>query len=175
MTVCKRILSASSTQREVPTGEFWNLAFDSAVLGQLCQLREELIRDCSSDARRVLRAILLGALHGPIGKQSNSYFSNQCPRTFSPKPAYAVRFWRDRGLRFKNERRDFCLVALRRLLLAWCWGTAPMVTFSRVVDLIGRSLPHPTMECELTFRISGCEIGSWADLPQWSIRRPLVK
>jgi hypothetical protein len=125
MTVCKRILSASSTQREVPTGEFWNLAFDSAVLGQLCQLREELIRDCSSDARRVLRAILLGALHGPIGKQSNSYFSNQCPRTFSPKPAYAVRFWRERGLR--PPKVDLAAVVQKRAarFLSGCPASAP--------------------------------------------------
>jgi len=46
-----------------------------------------------------LRAIILGALHGPLTKNEPSYFSNQSPRTFAPKPKYALRFWRDRGLR----------------------------------------------------------------------------
>jgi hypothetical protein len=40
----------------------------------------------------------LGALHGPIQKTSPSYFSNQCPRTYAPKPAYATRFWQEHGL-----------------------------------------------------------------------------
>ncbi len=38
-----------------------------------------------------------GALHGPKQKTFPSYFSNQCPRTYAPKPAYATRFWRERA------------------------------------------------------------------------------
>lgn len=41
---------------------------------------------------------MLGALHGPRPKGRPSYFSNQAPRTFAPKPGYAVKFWRERGL-----------------------------------------------------------------------------
>jgi hypothetical protein len=33
-----------------------------------------------------------------LGKHRQSYLSNQCPRTFAPKPAYSVRFWQARGL-----------------------------------------------------------------------------
>jgi hypothetical protein len=47
----------------------------------------------------MLRAILLGALHGPLTKGTPSHLSNQCPRTFAPKPAYALKFWRELGLR----------------------------------------------------------------------------
>jgi hypothetical protein len=47
----------------------------------------------------MLRAILLGALHGPLTKETPSHLSNQCPRTFAPKPAYALKFWREAGLR----------------------------------------------------------------------------
>jgi hypothetical protein len=47
----------------------------------------------------MLRAILLGALHGPLTKATPSYLSNQCPRTFAPKPGYALKYWRERGLR----------------------------------------------------------------------------
>ncbi|MBI3527208.1 MAG: DNA modification methylase [Betaproteobacteria bacterium] len=82
---------------DVPTGEFWDLAFHPTVLQMLCRLREGLITDCSSDARRALRGILLGALHGPITKDVPSYFSNQCMRTYAPKPAYAVKYWRFHG------------------------------------------------------------------------------
>ncbi|MGB9660744.1 MAG: hypothetical protein ACPL5F_01840 [Moorellaceae bacterium] len=49
-------------------------------------------------ARRLLRLILLGRLHGPLRKTMPSYLSNQMPRTFAPKPGYAVRFWRKKGL-----------------------------------------------------------------------------
>jgi hypothetical protein len=66
---------------------------------QLCQLREALLAECSSATRIVLRAIVLGALHGPRPKGAPSYFSNQSPRTFAPKPNYAVRFWTERGMR----------------------------------------------------------------------------
>lgn len=34
-----------------------------------------------------------------------SYFSNQSPRTYAPKPAYEKRYWQNRGL--KPESIDF--------------------------------------------------------------------
>ena len=54
-----------------------------------------------SDAVTMLRAMALGALHGPLNAAGlpGSYFANQMPRTFAPKPDYAVRFWTERGLR----------------------------------------------------------------------------
>lgn len=94
----KRILATAENSDAVPTGEFWNLAFDAEVLRALCRLRGSLRDDCRSSTRKALRAVILGALHGPAGKTIQSYFSNQCPRTFAPKPRYAVGFWRQRGL-----------------------------------------------------------------------------
>lgn len=93
------ILANAKQPQRVPTGEFWELAFAPAVLDALCRIREELLHDCRSDARKALRALMLGALHGPVGKTTQSYFSNQCPRTYAPKPRYAVGFWKDRNLR----------------------------------------------------------------------------
>jgi len=84
---------------DVPEGEFWEWAFSPDVLVVLCRLREGLMRDCRSDARKALRAILMGALHGPTPKHKASYFSNQSPRTYAPKPGYAVRFWKVRDLK----------------------------------------------------------------------------
>ncbi len=90
------------TEREahhIPTGEFWQWAYHPTVLDALCRFREAFLEDCTTDARIALRGIVLGALHGPKQKTSPSYFSNQCPRTYAPKPAYATRFWLGRGLK----------------------------------------------------------------------------
>jgi hypothetical protein len=97
---CARdLLATQAPHEDPPQGEFWSLAFHPEVLRQLSRLRAGLIADCASPVRQALSAILLGALHGPQTKSSASYFSNQCPRTYAPKPAYAVRFWKSRGLR----------------------------------------------------------------------------
>jgi hypothetical protein len=72
------------------------------VLYAICKLRESFLRDCRSDTRKVLRAIILGALHGPLTKTVVSHLSNQSPRTYAPKPAYALRFWTDRRFRPPN-------------------------------------------------------------------------
>lgn len=96
--VASNILQARPSRVSVPQGEFWERAFEKTVLQQICWLRKELLRNCKSDSRILLRAILLGALHGPRTKVAASHLSNQCPRTFAPKPDYAVRFWRKRRL-----------------------------------------------------------------------------
>ena len=97
--VARQILKTMPSRVAVPQGEFWDRAYEKFVLRQVCWLRQELLRDCSSDSRLLLRAILLGALHGPRTKFASSHLSNQCPRTFAPKPDYAVRFWRGRRMR----------------------------------------------------------------------------
>lgn len=96
-SVCNDILLTHNGQANVPEGEFWQLAYNQDVMRDICQLRQSLLESCTTPARVALRGILLGALHGPLTK-SPSYLSNQCPRTYAPKPAYAVRFWRDRHL-----------------------------------------------------------------------------
>jgi hypothetical protein len=93
----KRILSGPAPM-DIPGDEFWSLAYHPAVLESLCRFRESFLVDCSSPERVALRGVLLGALHGPQQKTFPSYFSNQCPRTFAPKPAYAVKFWRGHSL-----------------------------------------------------------------------------
>jgi len=93
----RRILTEREA-RHIPTSEFWQWAFHPTVLDALCRFREAFLEDCTTDARIALRGIVLGALHGPKQKTFPSYFSNQCPRTYAPKPAYATRFWQGRGL-----------------------------------------------------------------------------
>lgn len=91
-------LAEISDPLDIPEGEFWSWAYHQKTLGELCRLRAALRLNCDEPARIMLRAIILGALHGPVRKGEPSYFSNQSPRTFAPKPAYAVRFWKKRGL-----------------------------------------------------------------------------
>ncbi|MCL2725657.1 MAG: site-specific DNA-methyltransferase [Polyangiaceae bacterium] len=98
----RSILTMAKEPTEVPKGKFWKLAFHEETLLQLCQLRKALLAECSSPTRILLRAIILGALHGPRPKGTPSYFSNQSPRTFAPKPNYAVKFWTERQMRPNN-------------------------------------------------------------------------
>lgn len=81
----------------IPSGDFWNLAYHPDVLKSLCKLREAFLEDCSSPSRKALRGIILGALHGPRQKTIQSYLSNQCLRTYAPKPRYAVSYWKKNG------------------------------------------------------------------------------
>lgn len=131
-TTPSRIIRAASQilddDREVsvPRGEFWKLAFHSKVLQQLCKLRIALDADCSSEARIALRGIVLGALHGPRNKELLSYFSNQCFRTYAPKPRYAVEFWKRRKM--QPPEMDVIEVISRRAHRYFaeanpmCWG-----------------------------------------------------
>ena len=107
-----RILSQANEAAEVPTGDFWELAFEESTLNCLVKVRNALIQDCRSPARVALRAITLGALHGPIRKGQPSYLSNQCPRTYAPKPRYAVNFWRKNNLR--PMKADLRTIVARR-------------------------------------------------------------
>jgi len=85
-----RKLIAEHRDPMVPQGAFWDLAYHPEVLRQICAIREGLHRSCLSDAARALRGLMLGALHGPKHKSgSSSYFFNQSPRTYGPKPNYA--------------------------------------------------------------------------------------
>lgn len=94
----RRILEQQKEPIHVPNGTFWRLAFNEEVLITLCRLREGLLANCQSDSRKALRALILGSLHGPLSKLEPSYFSNQSPRTFAPKPAYAIKYWQERKL-----------------------------------------------------------------------------
>jgi hypothetical protein len=88
----------NSPKISVPTGSFWSLAFEKSVLKTLCKFRAAFLQDCMSPERIALRGIILGALHGPVQKTIPGYFSNQSPRTYAPKPQYAVKYWHSRSL-----------------------------------------------------------------------------
>jgi hypothetical protein len=86
----------------IPDTPFFRKAFHPQTLREICSLREGLLRIRKErGASALLRAAALGCLHGPLNKTPDNaaYFSNQMPRTFSSKPDYSVRFWKERNLK----------------------------------------------------------------------------
>lgn len=101
---------------EVPNSEFFRHAFNSLVLKKICSIREGLLGLKKETAEStMLRATMLGCLHGPTSKrlEAQSYFSNQMPRTFSSKPDYSVRYWKENAL--KAPAPDVISVLRRKL------------------------------------------------------------
>lgn len=79
---------------EAPHREFFNLCFAPSTLKQLLYLRKTLDwRKSRTD--RMIAALSLGCLHGE-SHRSEWCFSNRMPRTISTKPAYSVRWWKER-------------------------------------------------------------------------------
>lgn len=95
---CSRILT-TSMEPTLPIGDFWDWAYHPGTLSDLCMLREALVSSCTSNRRILLRALLLGVLHGPRMHGEPSYLSNQMPRTYATKPGAAVRYWRRHRMR----------------------------------------------------------------------------
>lgn len=116
-----------------PDGEFWRLAYHPSTLQNIARLRNGLLTARDSGAARMLRAIALGALHGPLAKNplNSGYFSNQMPRTYACKPAYAIRYWKSRQLRAR--RVDVRSVVRRRAARIFSAPTLPGVAGSTVV------------------------------------------
>ncbi len=81
--------------------KFFAHAFHRATLRELLFLRRRL----NWRANRLdcyIAALVLGSLHGEMDR-SSSYFSNQMPRTISPKPAYAIQYWKKHRLQAKQK------------------------------------------------------------------------
>lgn len=75
--------------------EFFRLCYHSDTLQQLLYLKKTLKwREDRTDC--FIAALTLGCLHGESHK-TEFCFSNRMPRTISTKPAYSVRWWRERN------------------------------------------------------------------------------
>jgi hypothetical protein len=103
--LAERALEVPAPSEEAPEGEFWQWAYGPRTLEQICRIRGHLLDTSrlgitadNSDAVQLLRALMMGILHGPRTKRLPSYLSNQMPRTYATKPAAAVRFWEKRGM-----------------------------------------------------------------------------
>lgn len=81
---------------------FFDVAFSRSTLQQLLYLRDTLDwRASRVDA--MIASLALGSLHGE-SQSSDTYLSNQMPRTISTKPDYSLRFWERHG--FTAPERD---------------------------------------------------------------------
>jgi len=87
-----------SREVPVPQGEFWEWGYHPDTLRETAALRESLRSHHETPTSVLLRALVLGVLHGPRNKGLPSYLSNQMPRTYASKPDYSVRYWRQRNL-----------------------------------------------------------------------------
>lgn len=97
-----RVFIDRYSRAHVPDSEFFQLAYAPTVLRAVCAIRQGLLNvSRDTDDTVVLRAAMLGCLHGPLNKSRDnlSYFSNQMPRTFAAKPDYSVRYWAAKQLR----------------------------------------------------------------------------
>jgi hypothetical protein len=75
--------------------EFFTLCFHEETLRQLLFLKKKLDwRGNRTDC--FIGALALGCLHGE-SHRTELCFSNRMPRTISTKPAYSVRWWRQKG------------------------------------------------------------------------------
>ncbi len=115
LRLAQHLIDETAT-KSIPRTQFFRSAFRLKTLTQLCALREgllELMED--SDAAAILRAAVLGCLHGPMSKNISGagYFSNQMPRTYASKPRYAVRYWRKHQL--SAPRIDVMAVLKRKI------------------------------------------------------------
>lgn len=107
-------LVTETARPSIPRREFWSYAYHPDTLRDLCRLRTGLLSLPESPTSVMLRAIVLGALHGPRAKrtENQNYFANQMPRTYASKPEYSIRYWRQRHLR--PPRVDVLTVIRRR-------------------------------------------------------------
>jgi len=94
----EKILENSSEPEQIPEGEFWESCYHHKTLRDICVFREKLKEGFKTQEGIVLRALILGILHGPLRKGKPTYFSNQMPRTYATKPEAAIRYWHKKGL-----------------------------------------------------------------------------
>ena len=97
---CTPLGRIESERRALPF--FFKEAFHLQTLREILFLRQRLDWQ-ADDTDRFIAALALGSLHGEMDC-SQSYFSNQMPRTISTKPRYSVRYWWARGLVAKRKR-----------------------------------------------------------------------
>jgi hypothetical protein len=122
---------------DLPRGEFWDLAFHPRTLSEICAVRQGLLgAESDRAAAALLRAVMLGALHGPRGKHTQSYLSNQMPRSYATKPTGAVRYWKKHDLR--PEYASVVELVSRRAVRAL--ADAPRGTAGAIFDEDARRL-----------------------------------
>ena len=89
---------------------FFQRAFHHTTLNELLFSKRQL-RWKTDPTDCFVTALVLGSLHGEMDR-SPSYFSNQMPRTISPKPAYSLKYW-DRNGQWPQKKVTFDILRRR--------------------------------------------------------------
>lgn len=116
---CSAVDDASLASDAEALPEFFGYAFHRATLNQVLFLRRRL-SGARSRADRFIAALCLGHLHGESNKSQN-FFSNQMAHTIAMKPAYAVRYWREREM--EPPKRDVFDILARKARFRFEHGT----------------------------------------------------
>lgn len=95
LTVLKRSFGRARSKAPELVDEFFILCFHERTLRQLLFLKKRL-QWRSDPVDCLIAALALGCLHGESHK-TELCFSNRMPRTISTKPAYSIRWWKERG------------------------------------------------------------------------------
>ena len=103
--------SLNDERKKLPP--FFHRAFYYSTLEQILFLRR-ILNWRQNLTHRFIATLGLGSLHGDMDR-SSSYFSNQLPRTISPKPNYSVDYWRRLGL-WPRKRDVFEILKSRAIL-----------------------------------------------------------
>lgn len=175
-------LLTDNTPTDLPKGPFWKWAFAPKTFPTVAALRQGL-QGRRSQAADVLRAVCLGALHGPLTKDpaNSSYFSNQMPRTFSTKPDYSIRYWKQNNLvprevkvleviRKRVERlaldRHFSSPSQARIRTADARWPTSYASFPKDIDLCISSPPYYGMRTYVSDQwLRNWFIGSVPEVP----------
>ena len=133
-------VSFRATDEDGELAEFFSHCFYPETFNQICFLRKRLDwRNNCVD--RFIAVLSLAALHGESHRSPN-YFSNRMPRTISTKPAYSVRWWREKG--YEPPPRD--VFSILRYMNDYRFRTAPPTRRGEVAlsdaRRAGDSFPH---------------------------------
>jgi hypothetical protein len=132
-----------------PRGDFWDYCYAPSTLRDICRIRNQLLTQCSNRVEVALRGVMLGILHGPkLGSQT--YLSNQMPRTYSTKPSPAVRYWRKR--RMKPPEIDVLAAITRRARFSF--QEVPPSTLGKVVTADSRSFEFDRIGAKFSWVIT---------------------
>jgi hypothetical protein len=128
LAVLERAYPAFKSRAAELRDEFFSLCFHKETLFQLLFLKKKLNwRGNRTDC--FIAALSLGCLHGE-SHRTELCFSNRMPRTISTKPAYSVRWWRERGC-IPPERDVFSIL---RTCTEYRYGSPMPSLKGRVVE-----------------------------------------
>lgn len=175
LTVLENQFDARAWRQQAENSpDFFHHAFATRTLRQLVYLRR-VLKWRTSGVDAMVAALALGSLHGEMGK-SQSYFSNQMPRTISTKPAYSIRYWEKHGL----EVPDRDVFEILRKRADFRYETPPpqgnaivLHRDMRELPWIKRDLPSPIRCCITSppyFDVTSFEEDQWLRL--WLLGGP---